>query len=145
VGGARPRAGLCVRLPLGLTANRLADQACDDDTVQVTVKPPTIGTLIASVNALTAPSATKNSLPQKLNGANNDPAKGNTAGACDKLASFISQVKALPSKKIIPASAANDLIAEAEAVRASLGCGEELGAAYATPARAPSPAEMPRA
>lgn len=38
-------------------------------------------------------------------------------------APFISQVKALKGKKIIPASAANDLIAEAEAVQESVGCG----------------------
>ena len=97
---------------------------CDTDTVAVTVKPPTIDSLIASVNLLPAnvPSATKSSLLQKLNGANKDRAKGNIAGACDKLASFISEVKALRTKKNIPASAADALIAEAQAARVSLGC-----------------------
>ena len=98
------------------------EQACDTDTVQVTVNPPTIDTLIASVNALNLPRGTKNSLLQKLKGAKKNLAAGDTAGACGKLASFISQVKALKGKKIIPASAADDLIAEAEAVRESQGC-----------------------
>jgi hypothetical protein len=62
------------------------------------------------------------SLLQKLNGAQKNLDAGDTAGACDKLASFISQVQALKAKKIIPASAADDLILQAEAVRDSLGC-----------------------
>ena len=55
---------------------------------------------------------------QKLSGANKNFAAGDLAGTCDKLASFISEVK-----KIVPASSANALIAEATAVRTSLGCG----------------------
>jgi hypothetical protein len=46
---------------------------------------------------------------------------GDTAGACDKLASFIDQVKAQRGEKI-DADDADELIAEAEAVRDSLGC-----------------------
>ncbi len=65
---------------------------------------------------------TKNGLLQKLNGAQKNLNSGDTDGVCDRLASF-SEVKALRSKKIIPASAADQLIADARAVRASIGCG----------------------
>jgi hypothetical protein len=91
--------------------------------VTYTVQAPTIADLIDAVQALNLSSPTENSLLKKLTGAQKNLDSGNTAGACDKLASFISQVKALKGKKIIPASAADDLIAEATAVRASVGCG----------------------
>jgi hypothetical protein len=85
-------------------------------------EPMTIADLIDSVNALKIAKGTKNSLLQKLNGTQKNLNYGDTAGACDKLASFISQVKALRAKKIIPASAADQLIADTRAVRESIGC-----------------------
>ena len=85
--------------------------------------PLTIADLIDSVNALNLAKGTKTSLLQKLNGAQKNLNSGDTGGACDKLASFISQVKALRGKKIIPVSAADQLIADARAVRAFIGCG----------------------
>ena len=83
---------------------------------------PTTADLIDSVEALGLPSKIEGPLLAKLNGAEKNIASGDTAGACDKLASFISQVKAQRGKKI-PAAVAADLIADAEAVRGSLGCG----------------------
>jgi Glycine rich protein len=94
-----------------------------DGLVTVTYTVLTIPDLIDSVKALGLPSGLENSLLKKLTRAQKNLDNGNTAGACDKLASFISQVKALRNKKIIPASAADDLIAQAEAVRASVPCG----------------------
>jgi hypothetical protein len=94
-----------------------------DGLVTITYTEPTTSDLIDSVEALNLPSGTEKSLLQKLNGAQKDLNGGNTGGACDKLASFISQVKALKGKKIVPASAADDLVDEATAVRASIGCG----------------------
>jgi 6-phosphogluconolactonase (cycloisomerase 2 family) len=83
--------------------------------------PATIPTLIESVEDLDLPRGTENSLLKKLNGAQKNLDNGDTAGACDKLASFIDQVSAQSGKKIDSDDAA-DLIDEAEAVRDSLGC-----------------------
>ena len=96
--------------------------ACDSDTVEVTVEAPTIDTLIASVEGLDLPTKLEHDLLKKLNGAQNDLAAGKTTKACDKLASFIKIVSNERNKKI-PAADADALIAEAEAVRESLGCG----------------------
>jgi hypothetical protein len=62
-------------------------------------------------------------LLQKLTGAQKNLNGGDVAGACDKLASYIAQVQALRNKKIVPAATADHLIAQAQAVSASLGCG----------------------
>jgi hypothetical protein len=83
---------------------------------------PTIADLIASVKALKLDKGTENSLLQKLNNAQKNVTNGKTATACGQLADFISQVTALKGKKIIPASAADNLIKEAQEVRSSLGC-----------------------
>jgi hypothetical protein len=70
-----------------------------DGLVTVTyTEPVTIADLIDSVNALNVAKGTKNSLLKKLNGAQKNLNSGDTGGACDKLASFISQVKALRGK-----------------------------------------------
>ena len=91
--------------------------------VRPTPPPPaTITNLIGSVEELDLPRGLENSLLTKLSGAQKNLDTGDTAGACDKLASFISQVQALKGKKITPASAADDLIAEADAVQESVGC-----------------------
>jgi len=89
----------------------------------VTTPTPTIADLIDSVEALDLPRGTKNSLLKKLTGAQRNLDSGDSAGACDKLASFTSQVKAQKGKKINPGSAADDLVAEAEAIQGSVGCG----------------------
>ena len=93
------------------------------------VVPPTqppavlINELIQSVAALNLPKGTANGLQSKLTGAQKNLATGDIAGTCNKLASFIAQVTALRDKKIVPASAANALITEAETVRDELNCG----------------------
>ena len=97
------------------------DGACDDDAVQVTVKPPMIDTVIDSVEALDLHHGTENALLQKLTSAQQDLDAGDTAGACQKLGAFINEVGAQRGKKI-DSDDADELIAEAEAVRASLGC-----------------------
>jgi hypothetical protein len=82
----------------------------------------TIADLIESVEGLDLASGTENSLLKKLTGAQKNLDADDTAGACDKLASFIAEVQAQSGKKI-DAEDAEDLIADAEAVRDSLGCG----------------------
>ena len=89
----------------------------------VTTPTPTIAALIDSVEALDLPRGIENSLLKKLTNAQRNLDSGDSAGACDKLASFTSQVKAQKGKKITPGSAADDLVAEAEAVQESVGCG----------------------
>ena len=83
--------------------------------------PPTIPHLTDSVADLELPHGAERSLLAKLDGAQRNLDAGDTAGACDKLASFINQVRAQSGKKIDSADA-DDLIAEAEAVRESLEC-----------------------
>jgi hypothetical protein len=77
--------------------------------------------LTDSVKALELRGKIETSLLAKLGGAQKNLDRGDTDGACDKLASFIDQVAAQGGKKI-PAADADALIVDAEAVRASLGC-----------------------
>ena len=88
----------------------------------VTTPPPTIADLIDSVEALDLHGGIENGLLKKLTTAQRNLDAGDLAGACDKLASFIDQVQAQSGKKI-DADDADDLIADAEAVRESLDCG----------------------
>ena len=81
-----------------------------------------INGLINSVGALNLPKGTENGLQSKLTGAQKNLATGDIGGACSKLTSFIAQVTALRDKKIVPASAANALITDAQTVRNSLHC-----------------------
>jgi hypothetical protein len=90
--------------------------------VDAPATPPTIADLIDSVEALELPHGIENSLLKKLTGAQRNLDADDLDGACDKLASFLDQVRAQSGKKI-DAADADDLIAEAEAVRESLGCG----------------------
>jgi len=109
----------------GQNQTRLTNNAAVDgnpDWGPATEVPPTTADLIDSVEALGLPSKIESRLLAKLDGAEKNIASGDTAGACGKLTSFIKQVKAQSGKKI-PAAAAADLIADAEAVRESLGCG----------------------
>jgi NHL repeat/FIMAH domain len=82
---------------------------------------PTIADLIDSVEVLDLQHGIENSLVSKLENAERNLDQSDTGGACDKLASFISAVGAQSGKKIT-AEDADDLIADAEAIRASLGC-----------------------
>jgi hypothetical protein len=92
--------------------------------IAVTVVSPTaaIDDLIESVEALDLHHGIENSLLKKLTNAQKNLDVDDIAGACDKLASFIAHVSAQSGKKI-DADDADDLIADAEAVRESLDCG----------------------
>ncbi len=81
----------------------------------------TIADLAASVKALGLDSGMESSLLRKLQEAEKNVARGDVAGACDKLASFSEQVAALAGKKITT-SDAEQLIADTAAVRDDLGC-----------------------
>lgn len=63
-----------------------------------------------------------NSLTVKLRHALDELNGGNTASACDHLAAFISQARAQSGKHLTTAQA-NQIINEATAIRAALGCG----------------------
>jgi hypothetical protein len=88
----------------------------------IAVRPTTIADLIASVEALDLPHGIENSLLKKLTGAQKNLDAGHLHGACGKLGAFVNQVRAQSGKKI-DADDADELIAEATAVRESLGCG----------------------
>ena len=94
----------------------------------VTVTPtPTIDTLITLVQGLALPSGITTSLLTKLNTAedNLDATPPDTAGACDQLGAFISQVNRQSGKRI-PTAGADQLIADANDVRTSLKCAAAL-------------------
>jgi hypothetical protein len=79
--------------------------------------------LRAKVNNLPGiKSATKNSLVVKLNAALAALSVNDTATACARMQDFINLTKAQTSKKLIPASTAVDLIADATRIRLALGC-----------------------
>ena len=87
----------------------------------VTPTPTTIADLIESVEGLDLPSGIENSLLKKLTNAQMNLDADDSAGACDKLASFIAAVQAQSGKKI-DADDADALIEQAEAVRDSIPC-----------------------
>jgi len=86
-----------------------------------TPPPPTIDTLIGSVEALGLPSKLEGGLLKKLNVAQTKLEIGKVVAACKRLAAFIDQVERQRGKKIMDADA-NALIDEARAVRESVGC-----------------------
>ena len=90
-------------------------------TVTYTVPTATIADLIASVEALDLHGGIENGLLKKLTNAQRNLDRDDLDGACDKLGAFINQVGAQSGKKI-DAADADDLIAEAEAVRAGVPC-----------------------
>lgn len=102
----------------------LADSAPSSVAVKVlTPAPPPavqIQGLIAQVTSLGLPKGTQNSLRVKLNAALASVNQGNNASARGQLGAFINEVSAQSGKKITAASAAA-LIAEAQAIIASLG------------------------
>jgi hypothetical protein len=117
-GGATsdPSVGALVSLPGGpFTLQDLNLSAFLDTT------PTSIADLIVSVEDLNLHHGIENSLVKKLTNAQKNLAEGHTAGACGKLASFISEVKAQRGKKVATGDA-DDLIDQAAAVRQSLGC-----------------------
>jgi Ca2+-binding RTX toxin-like protein len=86
---------------------------------------PTIATLIQSVVDLNLPVGLEASLLTPLTNAQHQLDAGRVARACNQLAAFIGRVKAQSGMKI-PATDADDLIAEAKDVRGSLNCGAGL-------------------
>jgi DNA-binding beta-propeller fold protein YncE len=83
---------------------------------------PTIGDVIASVQALGLPAGIEGALLAKLTRAQRDLDANNRGGACGKLGAFINQVKAHSAKRIAVADA-QALTDQATAVSQSLGCG----------------------
>jgi DNA-binding beta-propeller fold protein YncE len=84
--------------------------------------PPTIGDVIASIQALGLPGGTENALLAKLNGAQQSLDGGQSGAACNALGAFVNQVNAQSGKKIA-AGDAQSLTDQAAAVQQSLGCG----------------------
>jgi len=82
---------------------------------------PTIGDVIAAVQALGLPARIEGALLAKLTRAQRDLAANNRGGACAKVGAFINQVQAY-SPKQIPATDAEALTDQATALRQSLGC-----------------------
>jgi hypothetical protein len=81
-----------------------------------------INALIGQVNALSIQAAIKNALVVKLNAALQALSIGDTATACARVQDFINLCLAQQGKKLVPASAADALIAEALTIRDVLGC-----------------------
>jgi HYR domain-containing protein len=77
--------------------------------------------LVATVTKMPLDPPTRNNFRSISQNAQTAIANGDTARACDKLTSFISQVQALSGKKISAATAAS-LITDAERVKSVLGC-----------------------
>jgi hypothetical protein len=82
---------------------------------------PTIGDVIALVEALGLPAGIEGALLDNLTRAQRDLDANNRGGACGKLGAFINQVKAHSAKKIAAADA-QALTDQATAVSQSLGC-----------------------
>jgi hypothetical protein len=80
-----------------------------------------IDDLIALVNGLNIHQGIQNSLLAKLNAAAAALAADNTATACTKLQDFINECNAQSGKKL-SVEQADELIARANEIRASLGC-----------------------
>jgi uncharacterized delta-60 repeat protein len=77
---------------------------------------------INKINLSGLPAGTKQSLDAKLQAALTSLAAGDTAGACNNLNAFINLVKAQYAKKKISAAQATQLISDANAILAALGC-----------------------
>ena len=80
-----------------------------------------INDLIGLVQSFNLPHGIENSLIVKLQNAQNSLAAGDTAGVCDRLTAFVNQVNA-QAGKVLTAEQADQLIAEAEQIKAALGC-----------------------
>jgi hypothetical protein len=97
----------------------IAPAASTTITINNVVAADPLGTLIAAVQALTIDN--KNGFLAKLQAARDLIAKGNNAAACGPIGAFISLVQAQSGKKLTIVQA-NGFIAQANAVRAMLGC-----------------------
>jgi hypothetical protein len=84
--------------------------------------PPTIADLVADVTQAGLPRGIERSLLAKLGAAQRKLDGGHHQGACGSLGASINQVEAQSGKQLAAASA-EDLVAEAAAVRDALGCG----------------------
>ncbi len=82
---------------------------------------PTIPELIEAVEALKLGHGIENSLEEKLRGAQSKLDRGETGAACGKLGALVAELQALAGKKV-PSEAAEELIADVEELRTSLGC-----------------------
>jgi hypothetical protein len=92
-------------------------------TVKVNGASEQITNLIALVNGLQdVKSATKNALVVKLNAAQKTLGQGNLALACSNLQDFTNLAMAQAGKRELKTDQANSLIAEAQRIRAVLGC-----------------------
>ena len=99
------------------------NQATCNFTVHVKGAGEQINDLFAKVNGLPGvKAATKNALVVKLQAALAALSAGNQSVACSALVDFINLCKAQKDKKLIPASSADELIADATRIKAALGC-----------------------
>lgn len=122
-----------VALPVGTSTITLTvsdpGSLSSTDTVVITVDPPPpppppqqqISDLQSQVSGMGLPAGTANSLDGKLNAALAAANAGNVTAACNNLRAFINEVNAQAGKKLTAAQAAQ-LVAQANAIRASLGC-----------------------
>ncbi|MGH2378739.1 MAG: LpqB family beta-propeller domain-containing protein [Candidatus Limnocylindria bacterium] len=90
-------------------------------TVTVRSAEEQIADTSSSISTSTLPRGQKSSLLASLNAAQSSISTGDITTACDELSAFIKKTQAQAGKRI-PASFASELIADAERVRAVLGC-----------------------
>jgi len=105
------------------TATDGATNASTAKTFTVTVRGAgdQLAALLAKARDVVQDAPTRSNLVSIVQNAQASVAKGDTAGTCDKLASFISQVQAQSDKKIAKATA-DGLIVDARRITAVLGC-----------------------
>ena len=83
--------------------------------------PEAIASLITWVEGFGLPAGIENSFVVKLEHALASLQAGNTGAACGELQAFVNHAQAQSGKKLTVAQA-NQIIAEAQAIRAALGC-----------------------
>jgi hypothetical protein len=105
------------------TATDGATNASTAKTFTVTVRGAgdQLAALLAKVRDVVQDAPTRSNLVSIVQNAQSSVAKGDTAGTCDKLTSFISQVRAQSDKKIAKAPA-DGLLVDARRITAVLGC-----------------------
>jgi len=77
--------------------------------------------LLTAVQSVVIDAPTSKNLLSIIQNAQDSLAKGDTAGTCDKLSSFINQVQAQSGKKIAKATA-DGLLVDATRIKAVVGC-----------------------
>jgi Tol biopolymer transport system component len=125
---SRQRGIYVLQLSTGLTINLIATDGETPAYRPAQVQPePTPGpaeriqNLIKKIESFGLPFGTTNSLTVKLRHALNAYNAGNTATACSNLAAFINHTGAQSGKKLTTEQA-TEIITEAAAIRAALGC-----------------------